>query len=337
MRTHCRAERLLTLPRFRDPAEILARRRLIAVAGLLALAAQLLFAPSILILAAAFGLTGRLTRWHPLWLAVPAAAGLLTVLAAGPSRAIAAFAAGSARVAGYFTADAGEPERLLHPLDAYRDARAWLAGQVPLALILAAAEAAGLATRARSGGTRPRIGRGDPLGRSREQDRSPARRGPGHRPACGGFLAGGRRRGALRRVRPGRCRGVCRPGWCRGVCRPGRCHRGRSPGRDRLQVRARGDQAAQAGRRPGPVRRARRQGRGGTRRRSLPGGRIPAVLGRRRVSSADRPAAAGGRAVGGTVLRRARWPRACDREGRRTCGGRPHRGLRGVRGPAGAR
>src|SRR5579875_2388514 len=144
MRTHCRAERLLTLPRFRDPAEILARRRLIAVAGLLALAAQLLFAPSILILAAAFGLTGRLTRWHPLWLAVPAAAGLLTVLAAGPSRAIAAFAAGSARVAGYFTADAGEPERLLHPLDAYRDARAWLAGQVPLALILAAAEAAAL-------------------------------------------------------------------------------------------------------------------------------------------------------------------------------------------------
>jgi hypothetical protein len=144
MSMRCRAERLLTRPRFRDPAESLAWRRLIAVLGLLVLAAELLLAPAVLALAAAFGLTSRLTRWHPVWLAVPATAGLLLVLAAGPPGAIAAFAAGSARMAWYLAAASGWPGRLAHPPDAYRGMRAWLAGQVPLALILAAAQAAAL-------------------------------------------------------------------------------------------------------------------------------------------------------------------------------------------------
>src|SRR6202044_2082563 len=69
----------------------------LAAAGLLA---HLLLAQLTLLLTVALDLTGRVARWRPLWLAGPAAAGFLWVLAVGPGRALAGFTAGPHHVLG---------------------------------------------------------------------------------------------------------------------------------------------------------------------------------------------------------------------------------------------
>src|ERR1700722_20027528 len=111
----------------------------LAAAGLLA---HLVLAQLTLLLTVALELTGRVARWRPLWLAGPAAAGFLWILAIGPGRAVAGFTAGPHQVLGCLAGAAGQPARVLHP------AR-WLAGigrglprQAPVALILAPAEVA---------------------------------------------------------------------------------------------------------------------------------------------------------------------------------------------------
>ena len=110
-----------------------------------------------LLLAAAFGLIGRASRWRQAWLAVPAVAGLIWVLAIGPRAALAGFTAGPRQVLGYLAAAVGHPARLLHLVHAYAGLAGWLPRQAPLALLAAAAEAA-LAGRLR----RPRRGDGAP-------------------------------------------------------------------------------------------------------------------------------------------------------------------------------
>ena len=111
----------------------------LAAAGLLA---HLLLAQLTLLLAVALDLTGRVARWRPLWLAGPAAAGFLWVLAIGPGRALAGFTDGPHQVLGYLAGAAGQPARVLHPARAFAGIRRWLPRQAPVALVLAPAEAA---------------------------------------------------------------------------------------------------------------------------------------------------------------------------------------------------
>jgi hypothetical protein len=111
----------------------------LAAAGLLA---HLLLAQLTLLLTVALDLTGRVARWRPLWLAGPAAAGFLWVLAIGPGRAVAGFTAGPHQVLGYLAGTAGQPARVLHPVRAFAGMGHWLPRQAPFALLLATAEAA---------------------------------------------------------------------------------------------------------------------------------------------------------------------------------------------------
>ena len=73
------AERVPRPGRYLIPGDIPRRGELIAVCGVLAVVAHLLFAQLALILAVAFVFIPRLSRWRPVWLAVPAAIGLVWV------------------------------------------------------------------------------------------------------------------------------------------------------------------------------------------------------------------------------------------------------------------
>jgi hypothetical protein len=119
----------------------LRRRRVMAGCAVLLLLGHLLLAQLTLGLAMAFTVTGRVSRWRLWWLAGPAAAGLIWVLAIGPGPAAAGFAAGPAHVLGYL----GRPDRppgLSRPSGPFAGAGSWLPGQLPIALIAGAAEAA---------------------------------------------------------------------------------------------------------------------------------------------------------------------------------------------------
>lgn len=102
---------------------------------------QLVFVQLPLALAMLFTLVARVTRWHRSWLLAPAAVGLVWALVAGPGHVIAGFAAGPAQILRYF----GHGHllgRLSHPLAAFAGTRAWLPGQLPVALLAGAVETA---------------------------------------------------------------------------------------------------------------------------------------------------------------------------------------------------
>jgi hypothetical protein len=113
----------------------------LAVAVLLA---HLLLAQLTLLLTAVLYATGRISRWRLQWLAVPAGVGVLWMLAVGPSRAAAGLTAGPRQVLAYLGGIGRHPARLLHLPDAFAGLTHWLPEQLPLALIVAAAEALGL-------------------------------------------------------------------------------------------------------------------------------------------------------------------------------------------------
>ena len=119
-----------------------------AALGLAGVLAHLLLAQLTLLLAIAMQLAGRLTRWRPAWLAVPAAAGLLWLLAIGPRAALAGFTEGPRQVLGYLAGAAAHPARLAHLGRAFTGIGRWLPRQAPVALIAASAETA-IACRAR--------------------------------------------------------------------------------------------------------------------------------------------------------------------------------------------
>ena len=104
--------------------------------------AHVLFAQLTILLAAAFYLITRATRWRLSWLMVPAAAGLAWTAAIGPRAAAAGFAAGPARIADYLGASGHQASHLLHFTAAFAGLGTWLPRQLPLALVAGAAEAA---------------------------------------------------------------------------------------------------------------------------------------------------------------------------------------------------
>jgi hypothetical protein len=129
-------------PRPLSPGDTPRRGELAAALAAAGLLAHLLLAQLTLLLTVALDLTSRMTRWRPLWLAGPAAAGFLWVLAAGPARALAGFTDGPHQVLGYLAGAAGQPARVLRPARAFAGIGHWLPRQAPFALILAPAEAA---------------------------------------------------------------------------------------------------------------------------------------------------------------------------------------------------
>jgi hypothetical protein len=111
------------------------RGELLAAVAVAAVVAGVLFAPLTLCLAAAFDAVSKASRWRPLWLAVPAACGLIWVLAIGPGAATVGLRRGPAAAA---NALATNPAASRLPAAVFRG----LPGQLPLALILAACVAA---------------------------------------------------------------------------------------------------------------------------------------------------------------------------------------------------
>jgi hypothetical protein len=136
------AERMPRRSRYLIPMDFPYRGEVIAAITLVGLFAHLLLAQLALLLTVAFHAISRVSRWRPAWLAAPAAAGLLWALAIGPARALAGFAAGPRQVLGYIGGVGSHPGRLLHPFGAFAGITHWLPRQLPLALVLAAAEAA---------------------------------------------------------------------------------------------------------------------------------------------------------------------------------------------------
>ena len=124
------------------PTQLPRRGEVIAACTVLVLLGHLLFAQLTFILAAVFVGTSKASRWRLWWLTVPAAAGLAWTLAIGPRAAAAGFTAGPDAIFGYLTGGAHPFARLLHPHGAFVGAGSWLPRQFPLALIVAAAEAA---------------------------------------------------------------------------------------------------------------------------------------------------------------------------------------------------
>jgi hypothetical protein len=128
--------------RYLIPLSTPRRREILAALALLAGLGSLLFAPVTLGLAVAFYATGKITRWRPVWLAVPAACGVVWVLAIGPAAALAGFVAAPRAVVSLLGGLVTDPARLTHLDAASTGSVSWFPGQLPIALILAAVIAA---------------------------------------------------------------------------------------------------------------------------------------------------------------------------------------------------
>jgi hypothetical protein len=142
VRVATQAEQMPRRARFLVPKDLPRRGEILAACVVVAVLGHLLFAQLTLVLAAAFSLTTRATRWRPSWLLVPVIVGAVWTLAAGPRAAVAGFAEGPAEVAGYLGAGGHQFDHALHFTAAFSGIRSWLPRQLPLAILAAAAEAA---------------------------------------------------------------------------------------------------------------------------------------------------------------------------------------------------
>jgi hypothetical protein len=136
------AERAPRRARYLIPPDTPRRGEIVAAFGVAILLAHLLFAQLTTVLAIALTAVDRISRWRPQWLAVPAGVGLIWALAIGPAAALAGLTAGPRQVWAYLGSIVGNPGRLLHLSAAFTGIGQWLPRQLPLALVLAAAEAA---------------------------------------------------------------------------------------------------------------------------------------------------------------------------------------------------
>ncbi len=178
--------------RYLVPRGLPRRDELLTVCVLAVVLVHVLFAQLTILLAAAFYLITRATRWRLSWLIVPAAAGLAWTAAIGPRAAAAGFTAGPAQIADYLGASGHQAGHLLHFTAAFTGMATWLPRQLPLALVAGAAEAAlaGWLTWLHTD----------------EQDLPPARPG---------LIAAARRAVAVQAIRAGGV--VTRDGGCLGV------------------------------------------------------------------------------------------------------------------------
>jgi hypothetical protein len=125
--------------RYLIPLGIPRRSEILAAAAVAAVLAAALFAPVTLLLTVAFYAVSKISRWRPVWLAVPACCGAVWLLAIGPGACAAAFDAATLAAAALLSRLVTDPQVLttLPGAQAHE-----LAGQVPVALIVAAGAAA---------------------------------------------------------------------------------------------------------------------------------------------------------------------------------------------------
>jgi hypothetical protein len=123
--------------RYLIPRDTPRRAEVLAVLTIVIALASLLFAPLTAALAAAFHVVGKLSRWRPVWLAAPAAGGLIWVLAVGPDTALAGFGEAPAAVTALLSRAVTDPATVgrlgILPAVVARG----LAAEFPLALVLA--------------------------------------------------------------------------------------------------------------------------------------------------------------------------------------------------------
>jgi hypothetical protein len=136
------AEQMPRHARYLVPRGFPRRDEVLAVCVVAVALVHVLFAQLTILLAAAFYLITRVTRWRLSWLTVPAAAGLAWTAAIGPRAAAAGFTAGPAQIAGYLGASGRQASHLLHFTAAFAGLATWLPRQLPLALVAGSAEAA---------------------------------------------------------------------------------------------------------------------------------------------------------------------------------------------------
>jgi hypothetical protein len=116
---------------------------LTAALAVAALLAQVLLAQLTLALGICFLIVGRITRWRPCWLLAPAGLGLAWTLAVGRT-AVTGYLTGGSQVIGYLAGAGSVVTRLAHLGGGFGGWRQWLPAQLPVALIAAAAQTAGI-------------------------------------------------------------------------------------------------------------------------------------------------------------------------------------------------
>jgi hypothetical protein len=131
------------------------RRDLAATLLIAVLSGQLLLAQCTLVLFGCFLVVSRLTRWRPLWLALPALAGLSWWFAQGLKPAFAGYMAGGSHLIRLLAHPGTLPERLRNLHEAFARWRRWLPEQLPVAVIPAATQAAVFAVASRKRRKRP--------------------------------------------------------------------------------------------------------------------------------------------------------------------------------------
>jgi hypothetical protein len=136
------AEQVPRRARYLVPRGLPRRGEIIAACVVLVVLAHVLFAQLTIILAVAFYLVTKLTRWRLSWLTVPVVAAVAWTAAVGPRAAATGFADGPAQVARYLGASGQQVSHLLHFTGGFAGMDRWLPRQLPLAVITGAAEAA---------------------------------------------------------------------------------------------------------------------------------------------------------------------------------------------------
>ncbi len=126
------------------PGDKARRSDLTAALCVIAVLVQVLFAQLTLALTICFLIAGRLSRWRPAWLAVPAVTGLAWMLAIGVKPAAGGFLTAASRLIAVSAGHGTLPARLARLPRVLTDWRLWLPGQLPVALLAASAQAAWL-------------------------------------------------------------------------------------------------------------------------------------------------------------------------------------------------
>ncbi|HYK33805.1 MAG TPA: hypothetical protein VEV63_17665 [Streptosporangiaceae bacterium] len=132
---------------FPAPADMPQRADLATSVAVVAFLTQLIFAQLTLALAICLALISKVSRWRPLWLAVPATAGVAWLLAVGIRPATAGYLAAGGRLLSLLARHDTLAVKAKAVGDMLAGWRRWLPGQLPLALIVATAQAAILSLR----------------------------------------------------------------------------------------------------------------------------------------------------------------------------------------------